>query len=68
MLPKNGNVERHECLEIEDRVQCRTWLRYPRPGETNCGCGGMLQGITDEVRKQVERRFGSRFIMYALGI
>ena len=33
-----------------------------------CGCGRMLQDITEEVKKQEEQRTSSRFIMYVLGI
>ena len=65
---QNGNLERHEVSKIEDRVQCRRCLRYQRPGETFCGCGRMLQGITDEVKKQAEQRSSSRYIMYVPGI
>ena len=64
---RNGNLERHEVFKIVDRVQCRNWLRHSRPRETYCGCGRMLQGITDEVWKQAEQRISSRFIVYALG-
>ena len=61
---QNGNLERHEVSKIEDRVQCQICLRYQRPGETYCGCGRMLLGITDEVKTQAEQRLSSRYIMY----
>ena len=57
---QNGNLERHEVSKIEDRVQCQRCQRYQRPGETFCGCGRMLQGITEEVKKQAEQRISSR--------
>ena len=41
---------------------------YSRAGDTYCGCGRMVQGITDEVGNQTEQRIGSRFIMYVPGI
>ena len=58
------NLERHAVSLIEDRVQCPKCLRYWRPGETFCGCGLLLQGITDELKKQAEQRINSRYIMY----
>ena len=64
----NGNMERHEVSKIEDRVQCRRCPRNSRPGETLCGCGRVLQGITEEVRKQAEQRISSRLIMYVPGM
>ena len=48
-------------------MQCPKCLRYSRPGETCCICGRMLQGITDEAKKQAEQRISSRYIMYVLG-
>ena len=48
---QNGNLERHEVSEIEDRVQCRRCLRYHRPGETCCGYGRFLQCITEKAKK-----------------
>ena len=64
---QNGNLERHEVLKIEDRVQCHTGFRYQRPGETFRTCRSILQGITAEVKKQAEQRINSRFIMYVPG-
>ena len=40
---------------------CLRCLRYWRPGETFCGCGRVVQGITEEVKKQGEQRISSRF-------
>ena len=37
-----------------------TKVRDQRPGETCCGCGRMLQGITEEVNKQAEQRISSQ--------
>ena len=31
---QNGNLDRHEVLKIEDRVQCHTGFRYQRPDST----------------------------------
>ena len=62
----NGNLERHEVW-IADRVLCRRCSRYPRACDTFSGCGRMLQGFTDEVRKHAEQRISSRFILYILG-
>ena len=31
-------------------------------------CGSMLQGITEEIKKQAEQRINSRFIMYVPGV
>ena len=64
---QNDNLERHETSKIEDRVQSLKHLRYRRPGEQHCGCGRVLHGITEEVKKQAEQRVSSRFIMYVLG-
>ena len=60
---ENGNVERHVPLTIEDRVQRHICFEYRRPGETICTCGSMLQGIPEEIKKQVGERMNSRFIM-----
>ena len=50
------------------RIVCNAKKRrYSRPGETFCCCGRMLQGITDEVKKQAEQRI-SRYIMWVSGI
>ena len=64
---QSGNLERREVSKIEDRVPCQ---RCPRkgPGETFCGCGSLLQGITKKVDKQTEQRISSRYIMYVPGI
>ena len=39
-------------------------FKYQRPGETCRTCGRILDGITEEVKKQAEQRINSRFIMY----
>ena len=38
----NGNVERHDVSQIEDRVQFTICLKYKRQGETCCTSGRML--------------------------
>ena len=66
--PQNGELERHEVLNIEDRVQCHTCFKDRRPGEIFCTCGSILEGITAEVKKRAEQRISSRFIIYVPGI
>ena len=63
-----GNLERPEVLKIEDCVQRRKCLEFSKPGETYCGCGRVLQGTGDKVRKQAEQRISSRFTIYVPGI
>ena len=67
-LNKTATLERHEVLKIEDRVQCRMCFAHQRQGETCCIGGIILQGITEEVKKQAEQRINCRFIMYVPGI
>ena len=64
----NSNLERHDVLKIEDRVQCHTCFKNQRPGHTCCTCGSFLPGITAEVKRQAEQRINSRFIMYVPGV
>ena len=61
---QSGNLERQEVSKIEDLVQCPKCFWYERRGETCCGCGRTLQGITEEVKNQEEQRINSRITMY----
>ena len=65
---QNGNLERHEVSKIEDRVHCQICFKYLKASETFCTCARMLQGVTEEVKKQAEQRVNSRFITYVPGI
>ena len=56
---QSGNLERHEVSTIDDRVRCRRCPRYQGPSQSVCDSGRMLQGITEEVKKQAEERISS---------
>ena len=47
---------------LRSRIVCNA--ENSTPGETFCGCGRMLQGLTNEVQNQAEQRVSSRFIMH----
>ena len=79
---EKSNLERHYVSKIVWNAQhashikdqaahvvlvCQRCQRCQRLGETLFGCGYMLQGITEEVKKQAEQRISSRFIMYGRG-
>ena len=65
---QNGNLERLEVSKIEDRVQRQTCLDIPETKRNiSCGCGRMLHGITEKVKKQAEQRNSSRYMMYVPG-
>ena len=55
-MSKKGNLEKHETLKIEDRVQFRGCLEYLTTSETHCICGRIIGRISAAVNNQATQR------------
>ena len=64
---KTASVNDMKCQRSLIVCQCQICITHHRPGETFCTCGRMLQGITEEDKKQAEQRIKNRFTMYVPG-
>ena len=53
IIREQGNLEKHEILQLVDRVQCTSCHEYSKRGVTDCDCGKILDGISAEAHEQV---------------